>query len=243
MPCVLLALAPARAAEEPAIIAKARAYVATEAALQGVSSIRFVGTLAMADPSDATKQKHVKIDVVFAKPDRQLMRMTFPEGIETTGLDGMEAWQHVQDPANPKRQRLTILPAARLRRLRAETWENLFYFRGLEQAGGTLEDDGTFTVDGVACRKFNFIHAPNIIFRRYFDAATGRLVITETEDGRLIREEGEQVVQGVRFPTKVTTFSKDEAGNVQEVVLTFDKITLNETLPPKYFAVPPIPPP
>lgn len=236
--CLALAPALAHAAEEPAIIAKARAHVGQEAVLDAMKSVRFVGTLAMPDPADAKKEKRVQLDVVFAKPDQQLMRMTFPEGIETTGLDGMEAWHLVQAADNPTRKRLTLLPPARLRRLRAETWENLFYFRGLDRAGGTVEDNGTFTVDGVVCRKFSFVHSPAIIFRRYFEAATGRLVITETEDGRLIREEGELVVQGIRFPTKVTTLSKDDKGTVQEVTLTFDKIVVNEELPARYFSVP-----
>ena len=240
--CLALGLVPARgvaaAAEEPAIIAKARAFVGDEATLQGLRTIRFTGTLTMSDPAVPAKERSIKLDVVFAKPGQQLMRMTFENQIETTGLDGFEAWQLVQDKANPTRQRLTILPPARIRRLRAETWENLFYYRGIESVGGKMEDDGTFTVDGVLCRKFNFIHSPTVIFRRYFKPDTGQLVITETEDGRVIREEGEIVVQGLRFPTKVTTLSKDDKGVVNDVVLTFDKITINETLPPKYFAVP-----
>ncbi len=55
---------------------------------------------------------------------------------------------------------------------------------------------------------------------------------------RAIREHGEITVQGVRFPSTTITTSKDAEGKVQTVTLTFEKITLNEPLPPKYFAVP-----
>ena len=122
-----LALAPACAAEGATIIAKARAYVATEAALQEAELDPVCRDARDGGSSDATKQKHVKIDVVFAKPDRQLMRMTFPEGHRDDGPGRYAGVAAMRDPANPKRQRLTILPARKaLRRLRAETWENFF---------------------------------------------------------------------------------------------------------------------
>lgn len=240
LPFVILALATALrsvAAELP-IIAKARAYLADEATLQGVQSVRFIGTLSVPDPADATKEKRIKLDVVFAKPDRQLMRMAVDEGMEITGLDGYEAWQLAQDGQTPPRSRLTILPSPRIRRLLAETRENLLYFRGLEKFGGTVEDQGVRTIDGIPCQRVAFIHTSSIAFFRHFELATGRLVLTEIEDGRVIREHGEIKVDGVRFPASTITTSKDAQGKVQTVTLTFDKITLNETLPPKYFAVP-----
>jgi hypothetical protein len=241
--CLALLPVGAAIAAEPAIFAQARSFVGAEPALLALRSLRYVGTLTMPDPADPKKEKRVKLDVVFEKPDRQLMRMTFDEGTETTGLEGYEAWQLVESSTLPSRRRLTLLPPARVRRLLAETWENLYFFRGLEQRGGRVEDQGTQTVDGVACRKFAFIHSPMVIFYRYFDAATGRLLLSETEDGRAIREEGEMVVEGLRFPRSITTVSKDAKGAVQNVRLTFDKITINETLPPRHFAVPAIPAP
>jgi hypothetical protein len=239
-----LALLPAAAtAAEPAIFAQARSFVGTETALLGLRTLRYTGTLTMPDPADPKKEKRVQLDIVFEKPDRQLMRMKFDEGIETTGLDGYEAWQLVESAGSPARRRLTLLPPARVRRLLAETWENLYFFRGIEERGGRFEDQGRQTVDGVACRKFAFIHSPAVIFYRYFDAATGRLILSETEDGRAIREEGEMIVDGLRFPRSITTVSKDAKGAVQNVKLAFDKITVNETLPPRAFAVPSIPAP
>lgn len=242
LPFALLALAtatdlPLAAAELP-IIAKARAYLADEATLQGVQSVRFVGTLSVPDQADATKEKRIKLDVIFAKPDRQLMRMAVDDGMEITGLDGYEAWQLAQDGQTPPRRRLTLLPPPRTRRLLAETRENLLYFRGLEKFGGTVEDQGVRTIDGIPCQRVAFIHSSSIAFYRHFELATGRLVLTEIEDGRAIREHGEIKVQGVRFPSTTITTSKDAEGKVQTVTLTFDKITLNEPLPPKYFAVP-----
>ncbi|MBL9185930.1 MAG: hypothetical protein JNK23_00485 [Opitutaceae bacterium] len=236
--CLLLAPALASAAEEHPIIAKARKFVGEESTLDGLRTLRFVATMSVPDAADTTKKKTVKLDVVFEKPDRQLMQLGFDDRVEITGLDGFDGWHLLQDKSDPPRRRVTILPPARIRRLRAETWENLYYFRGLERAGGTVEDQGDHLVDGVLTRKIAYIHSPTIRFSRYFDPQTGRLVVTETEDGRIIREEGEMVVQGLRFPRTVETFARNAQGVVETVTLTFEKITINEPLPREYFAVP-----
>ena len=47
-----------------------------------------------------------------------------------------------------------------------------------------------------------FIHSDEIIFTRYFDKANGRLVKTVTDNKSEIREEGEIIVSGIRFPRK-----------------------------------------
>ncbi|MDP3070375.1 MAG: hypothetical protein Q8N18_08810 [Opitutaceae bacterium] len=236
--CLGLAPVLAPAAEEHPIIAKARKFVAEEGTLDGLRTLRFVATMTVPNPADAANPKSVKLDVVFEKPDRQLMQIAFDDRVEITGLDGFDGWHMLQDKSDPPRRRVTILPPARIRRLRAETWENLYYFRGLERAGGTVEDGGEHNVDGVLTRKIAFIHSPTISFFRYFDPQTGRLVVTETEDGRIIREEGEMVVQGLRFPRSVETFAKNDKGAVETVTLTFEKIVINEPLPRDYFAVP-----
>ncbi len=49
---------------------------------------------------------------------------------------------------------------------------------------GKVTDMGSTKLDGVACRKIAFIHSADVIFFRYFDEASGRmLVLSETESG------------------------------------------------------------
>src|SRR5262249_4793828 len=104
--------------------------------------------------------------------------------------------------------------------------------------GGRVEDQGTATMDGIACAKIAFIYDPNIIFYRYIDPATGRLVATETESGSTLRESGEIRVNGVHFPKTIVTTQKNAAGKIQTVTLSFEKITVNEAMPANLFAVP-----
>ena len=101
-----------------------------------------------------------------------------------------------------------------------------------------MDDQGTATIDGISCQKIAFIHAPNIVFTRYFDLATGRLVYTETEAGSTLREQGEMIVEGVRFPKTLVTTNKLPNGQTQSVTINIEKITVNEIFPPAFFAVP-----
>jgi outer membrane lipoprotein-sorting protein len=227
-------------AAEPPIIAKARAFVGSEAALNNLKSVRYTGTLVTTDPKDPTKQTRAAMEIIFQKPEQQRIMATTDKTIEITALDGYDGWQRVQDAADPTKWRQTLLGTDQIKRLRANTWENLAFFRGIEKIGGKIEDQGTKTIDGVTCQKIAFIHGPNIIFFRYFDVATGKLVFTETEAGGTIREKGEMIVNGIRFPRSIVTSTgtKDAKGEVQTVTINFEKITVNEAIPAKDFAVP-----
>lgn len=230
--------AAAMAADEPPIIAKARAFIGAEKVLNEIKSVHYLGTLVTGDPADPAKQTKAAMEITFQRPEQQRIVATSDKMIEITALDGYEGWQRVQDPKDPAKWRQTLLGPDQIKRLRANTWENLAYFRGIEKVGGRLEDLGAATIDGVACQKLAFIHAPNIVFYRYFDVATGRLVFTETEAGGSIREQGEVVVHGVRFPRSIVTQTKSREGKLVTVTITFDKISINETFPAQQFAVP-----
>jgi len=227
----------ARAAELP-IITKARARLGSEAAIGDLKSIHYVGTLVTTDPADPSKQQRAAIEIVFQKNDQQRITTTYDQLIETTSLDGYDAWQRKQDPTDPTTWQQTLQGAEQIKRLRANTWETLAFFRGLETRGGRIEDQGVVTIDGVACQKVAFIHAENIIFYRYFDLATGRLTLTETEAGGTLREQGELIAAGLRFPKSLVTTTKNPAGKVQSVTITVEKITVNEVFPATFFAVP-----
>lgn len=235
--CLAAALSVA-SASEPAIIAKARAYIGPEEALNNLKSVHYVGSVDAADPANPTQKVTVTIDLIFQRPDRQRIVTSSPKVRQVNALDGYDAWELTVDPANPASRRLTLHGPDQIRRLRANTWENLSFFRGIGQAGGRLEDLGPAKIEGVACQKIAFIHSAKIVFVRYFDVATGRLVLTETETGGRIVEEGELRVEGIRFPRVLTTTSPDAKGNWQTVRVTFEKITVNETFPESHFAIP-----
>ena len=233
----LFLLAGAARAELP-FIAKTREYLGSEAALNAVHSIHYTGWLDAADPAKPGQQLRVAIDIVFQAPYHQRLIITREDGTMTTGLDSYDGWVRVQNPKDPSTWRLSLLGKDQIKRLRANTWENLSFFRGLEHEGGKVLDQGTATMEGVTCRKLAFVHADDIVFYRYFDQATGRLVATVTEAGDSIREQGEIVVNGIRFPKQILTTSKGKDGKEQTATINFEKVELNETFPGSIFAVP-----
>ncbi|MDI1320805.1 MAG: hypothetical protein PSW75_11540 [bacterium] len=226
---VVLTAGPLRAADSVgAVLAKARAFLGSESALGAVGAIHFTGTL------EVDANTRLPVDIVFQKPFQQRITVTSPKLIEVTALDGYDAWKKRTNPTNSTEWQVTLLDAGQVKRLRANTWENLNFFTGIEKKGGKVQAGGEVTVDGVACTKLTFVHADNIVFSRYFDKATGRLVKTETENGTEIREEGEISAGGVRFPKRVI----NKAPNGAVTTITFDKVELNAPLAGAEFAVP-----
>ncbi|MEY4925408.1 MAG: hypothetical protein RL598_1927 [Verrucomicrobiota bacterium] len=215
------------------IIAKARAYLGSESALQAVHTIHFTGAL------EVDARTRWPADIIFQKDYQQRITVNFEKYIETTALDHYDAWQMRFNPAEPTRWQLALLDGAQVKRLRANTLENLSFFAGLERQGVLIRVIGKVEVEGLACVSLLFSHSNNISFLRYFDQRTGRLVKTETESGGEIREVGEIIVQGVRFPGKVI----NKAANGQTTSIIFDRIILNEPIPASEFAVPAVPTP
>ena len=222
------------------VIARARSTVGSEAALKALESLHYTGTLTTTATDDKGEAREVKvaIEIIFQRPYRQRIVATSENKIEITALDDFEGWQREQDPSDTNRWRMTLLSGEQIKRLRANTWENLSFFSGIEQRRGTVNDLGTVTLDGKSCRKLAFDHGDGIVFTRYFDDASGRLLLTETENGIRIREESEMVVDGIRFPRKIISISKLADGSERTVSITFDTVIVNEPLADSLFAMP-----
>jgi hypothetical protein len=178
-----------------------------------------------------------RLEVIFQTPHRMLQVITSSKGKDYTVLDDYLGWAMTLDGKETVRQ-IGWLRAETVRHLRANVWENLAFYRGLEGIGGRIEDGGTVTLDGKPARKLTFWHDSQVRFARWFDPETGRLIQTETDDGALIREEGELMAGGLRFPKKLTTTTLDKTGTKSTSVIVFEKITLNEPMPPQAFAPP-----
>jgi hypothetical protein len=228
---IALAAPPLQAQSVEQVIAKARAYLGPEAALKAVHTIRFTGVI------QADAATRIPVEIIFQKENRQRITVTGPKVIESTALDGYDAWQKRTNPLNLAQWQVTLLDAVQVKRLRANTWENLNFFAGLERKGGMVQMQGEVDVDGITCVQLAFIHAPDIVFQRFFDKATGRLIKTVTENGAEIREEGEVQVNGIRFPRKVI----NQAPNGQVTSISFEQVSLNEQIPADEFAVPALP--
>ncbi len=224
----------AQAASVDDVIAQARRYVGKERDLEALQTLRYRGRIEVAGPTSANGT----IELILAKPDRQKSIRVMGPNREIVGLDGTEAWRRIEPIANPARGRTDILSLAELRQLQASTFENLSFYRGLEARGGRVEARGEAVVDGRPVVRLAFIHPGEVVFVRAFDKETGRLLSTESTDGARMIEEGEVVVQGIRFPRKLVSISGGEEAKRITVTITFEEIAVNETFPVESFAVP-----
>jgi hypothetical protein len=222
---------------DPATLAKARAYLGPDAVLNAVNSLRFKGQLEVVDPGSTTPGT-AEIEIIFQRPDRQLIVATNEGQTETTALDGYDAWQRVTNAADPSRWQVTLLGPEQIKRLRANTFENLAFYRDIESRGGRIEDLGAVTIDGVACRKLSFVHGPGIVFTRSFDVSTGKLVLTETDSGTIIREKGELSSGGLRFPKTIETVNTLPDGGERIIRVNFVTLEVNPVVDPELFSVP-----
>ncbi len=223
--------------EAESVIAKARAHLGGDAALDAISSIRYSGSIEMTETPTATPARS-SIEIIFQKPCQHRLVITSDKTTDITGLDDYLAWRRVV-PRGEGRVQTLGMGADATQRLRANTWENLSFFRGIEQRGGQILDQGEAEIDGVRCRKLVFSYGSGIEFVRYIDLATGRLVLTETLPVGRIREEGEIVVSGLRFPKKlIATGPASADGRTRVITITFDRIVLNETFPASTFEQP-----
>lgn len=240
VPLFCLGFAPvALVRADPETLAKARAYVGAEETLDGVKALRFVGQLEIVG-ADSPEAGTAQLEILFQKPDRQRITATNGTKTEITALDGYDAWQRVSDSADNAQWQVTLLGPDQIKRLRANTFENLAFYKEIGRAGGRVEDRGPATVDGVACRKLAFVHGPGIVFTRSFDVATGRLVLTETESGTAIREEGEIKAGGLRFPARIITTNPLPDGTSRIIRVTFSSVEVNPTIDSALFAIPPL---
>lgn len=225
-------------------IAKARAALGTEEALDAVNTVRFVGTVEtverVPDKIDPTKSvEHavrLAIDIVFAKPYRELYVLRSDKVTETTALDDYDGWLRRVDAGHEDQWQLRLLSPAQVRQLRASTWENLAFYRGIEKRGGKVEFKGDADVDGKPCVVLVFAHSDSINYTRYFEKSSGLLLKTTTETTE-IREQGSVVVNGIRFPKVLL----NKTVNGPLATITFDSIKVNEPVSAAQFAMPALP--
>jgi len=238
--CALALVAAVAARSEPAVIGLARAYLGPDSTLTGIQTIHLVGTLDRVDPDHPLNPSHGSLDLIFSKPMRQHLVVRSERTTLTTVVDGYDAWDFEVDNADATKFRLTWLAAADIKTLRANTWENLYFYRGLDGEGSVV-DMGPATVDGITCERLDFTHGPGIVYERFFDRDTGRLVLT-IRGPETIRESGEILVDGLRFSKTIVSTTKTASGKDLVSTVTFSSIVLNEPLGPDVFEVPNIDP-
>ena len=210
-----------------AAIERARAWLGAEEVLNEVQSVHYSGEIRTSGGDVGS------VDIVFMKPNFQLIVAEVNNVRQTTALSGYDAWEKVEDMNNEDDWQLTLLEAGQIQRLQANAWEALYFYRVGRQKKVAVSDEGEAEIEGVVCDKVSFRHNKTIRFVRYFEVETGRLVLTETELGGQIREEGELWSGGIRFPKRLVTRVGENSSTIE-----FEVIEVNESFDEEIFDVP-----
>jgi len=231
----VLSLVPLTRAAEPSveeILSKARQYLGGDEALDRIQSIAYEGVFETGEGVSGD------MTIVFQKPLQQRVEIIRGELGEVTALNDLDAWRKVYHRTERDNWSLTILDVPQIRELQANTLENLYFFRGIHRQFGRIEHRGRTQVDGRDAVELVFNYGRGILFFRFFDIETGRLLMTRTHQGAELRETGEQRIEGVLFPEQITMTRDGELLNT----IRFVSIRLNEQFPDSLFEIPSLAP-
>lgn len=214
-----------------AILKKARQFISDESTLNRVNSLRFEGTIK--DPEGKTG----KIVISLQKPYKLLQSIHHENGVvDEFGLNDYEGWLKRFKAEAPDVYALMPVDVVRLKRLRANTFEGLNFFSTKTSFGRKIEYQGKQELDGKSVEVVKILYG-SAVFIRYFDTETGELLLSEIENGERIQEQGELMVDGIRFPKFLVTFNGDE----QISHLEFNSIQVNPDFEDSLFTQPPLP--
>ena len=211
------------------VIAKAREYLGGDEKLESISTILYKGVF-----ESPISGNSGYISILLKKPLMQRMEVLNGSVTEITAINDFEGWKRSVDNTNPNDWSFVILNLSELKRMRANTWENLNFFTGIEHLMGRVINKGPTHKDGRKAYLLIFEYDKGLYYERYFDIETGELISTINNNGVEIKEVGEIMVDGVRFPEKVITLVDGEVANI----VTFVDVLLNEEMDESLFDVP-----
>ncbi|WP_309385342.1 hypothetical protein [Cerasicoccus frondis] len=210
---------------------KARAQLGPESKLDSVESIEYKGTVI-----SPTGEEMSKLELIFDKPNRQLLKEIRGEVVNQTAVNGYEGYVMSIDPANPRSPLVQVLRPGQVKRLMANAVENLNFFDGPEKMrGGEIVDEGMTDYNGQTVRKIKFVYPLDLFYVRYFDPNSGKLIATVSSDGLTMVEKNSLNAAGIKFPKTVDTY--DETGKLLRTV-EFTEVNVNQKLDPGAFDFP-----
>lgn len=217
----LSSLASAITAEE--VVARARSYLGTEEALNRVESLSFRGTV-----TNRAGDRVSTMSLELMSPNFQKMTIVNQETYSVTVVNAFEGLTRVHNLDNPSLYTIAVLPPDRVEFLRANSLENLNFFRGAE-----VSSKAALVLNGETIKRGRPVYRlesqyPNVTYTRFFDRENGQLIATRISQGdyELVEQDYFQV-EGIRFPRHVLTYSPD--GHLLRTV-TFEEIIINPKL-------------
>ncbi len=214
------------------ILAMAREYLGGDVNLRAVQTIQFHGTFTTQD-SEGEKGE---IIIYLKKPFKQRLDvMRLKEGVtETTAINNIDGWVRRSNNKNDSDWTIRILSMLEFKRMRANTFDNLNFYHGIEKIGGYITNKGKVQKDGKTACLLHFQYDNEMFYDRYFDINTGELLATINDKGIEIKDKGEFIVDGIRFPCEQVSYENGKKKNT----LIFAEIIINHPMDDDLFELP-----
>ena len=213
------------------ILAKAREYLGGDTQLRAVETIQFHGSF-----TTNKGEEKGEILIYLKKPFKQRLDIirAHDGSIETTAINDIDGWGRRVNKEDADDWTIRILSMPELKRMRANTYDNLNFYSGIEKLGGKIINKGIVNKDGKNAYVLHFQYDNTIHYKRYFDVNTGKLLATINDKGIEIKDIGEFIVDGIRFPREQIRI---EDGKKKDT-LSFNKIIINAPMDDKIFELP-----
>lgn len=213
------------------VVAQARSYLGGERKLEAIESLRYVGKIEYI-PTGATSD----ITIMFARPLRHRTEVRSEGQVVITVLNDLESWVRIVDEEMGQELSFRYLSEREAALTKYITWENLNFYTGIEKLWGRKEYVGQEDLLGHVADVVMFHYDKNYEVKRYFDAKTGKLLATRLAGNVELRELGEIVVDGMRFPERVETYRDGEL----ESRVRFERVEINPDLSEEIFEMQPL---
>lgn len=184
------------------IIRKAREWIGPEERIDEIQTLRYSGEIIQYEDQGSRKGS---FSMSFRKPDSQLVVITFPDVETITGFNGYEGFNKIvsRTESGSFETEVQSMTSYEVRQFRATTLENLYFFRPFPPEERNPLYAGIRMDDGNETEILIYNHPGGFTFSRQIDKATGRLIRTINPSGIETIEEGETLIGGLRFPTRI----------------------------------------
>lgn len=211
------------------IIDRARATLGSEKALDGVVTLRMVGSLEPADP----KVPAATVFIVARKPHSQRLELRVGDMVETTILNGLNACI-IRSNLNMDGSQMRKLSGAEYKRVLYSTRQLFKFYRPHYKDGEKVTYEGLVTHRDVRCHKLKYSDMDGLETIRYFSVADDNLVATVSESGVESVNRGAQMANGIKYPTSIDYYENDRKLHTIKV----SEISVNQPLQPGIFKIP-----
>jgi outer membrane lipoprotein-sorting protein len=217
------------------IIAQARAKLGPETKLTAVKTLLFEGK---SFDKDAKPVGIVQLQYKLPNKRREYVLRNDRTLEVILGTDGIEGFVTTRN-LNSGEQRIRPAEGYEVKTYLDQFLADTEFYAPPKR--GQVTYVGEARQQGKTCHALEYKYPGGLIFKRFFDKGTLLLVATEiyaentpADNRRLLVEEGELIVDGIRFPKKTTVYT---AGK-KESHVEFTQVKINENIPDSVFAFP-----